>query len=69
MSVLPSLTMGQLLPLQKHFNSVPPPVIKRVNKFILFIENGGAFCTAGHRDKYGTEESFKASLLWMKARE
>lgn len=69
MSVLPSQTISQLFPLQKHFHSVPPPVIKWVNKFILFIENEGAFCSAGYQDKYGTEESFKASPLWMKAQE
>lgn len=68
-SALPTQTISQLFPLQKHFHSIPPPVIKWVNKFILFIENEGAFCSAGYYDKYGTEESFKTSFLWMKAQE
>lgn len=33
------------------------------------MESEGAFCSAGYQDKHGTEESFKASPVWMKAQE
>lgn len=33
------------------------------------MESEGACCSAGYQNKHGTEESFKASPVWMKARE